>query len=61
LCLTEFTAIVIVHNTMGTNRLKCNRSLTGGPEENGEDMVDNLERGLSKTRRKATGEKEGAG
>jgi len=49
--LTGFTAIVIIRNTTGKNLLKCNWSSTGGPEENGEDMVDNLERGHSKTRR----------
>jgi len=58
--LTGFTAIVIIHNTTRTNRLKCNWSLTGGPEENIEGIVDTHERELSKTRREATGEKEAA-
>jgi hypothetical protein len=47
LCLTGVTAVVIIRNTMGTNLLKCKWCLTGEPEENGEDMVDTLERGLS--------------
>ena len=58
--MNGFTTIVIINNTTGTNFLKCTWSLPGGPEKNGEDMVDNLERGLSKTRREASGEKEWA-
>jgi len=34
--------------------------LTWGPEENSEDIVNTLERGLSKTRRETMGEKDGA-
>jgi hypothetical protein len=53
LCFTGFTAIVIVYNKTS------NRSLTGGPEKNGEGVVDNLEREYSKRRREATGEEDG--